>query len=178
MICVNNHRQQLPQNQSEPHSSAIAQLAQFRQELKNSFTHRPDAIMSLLDSLASNTAAKSVAELSLNALFGHQYSSVYDAIDSFFTPSSAKMAADERREKDRQLMRIITPHLSTPKQHPNNTQTTPKQHPNNTLSGFSAWMSLQYRVPLPILWLIEPAFISPTPLHPINRLPMDTSMLP
>ena len=167
MICVNNHRQQLPQNRSEPHSSAIAQLAQFRQELKNSFTHRPDAIMSLLDSLASNTAAKSVAELSLNALFGHQYSSVYDAIDSFFTPSSAKMAAAERREKDRQLMRIITPHLSTP-----------KQHPNNTLSGFSAWMSLQYRVPLPILWLIEPAFISPTPLHPINRLPMGTSMLP
>jgi hypothetical protein len=118
VICVNNHRQQLPQNRSEPHSSAIAQLAQFRQELKNSFTHRPDAIMSLLDSLASNTAAKSVAELSLNALFGHQYSSVYDAIDSFFTPSSAKMAAAERREKDRQLMRIITPHLSTPKQHP------------------------------------------------------------
>ena len=85
MISLDCHEQNTPQNHKKSNPQVVAQLLQFRHELKNSLTHRPDAIMKLLDAISSNTDAISVAQLSLNPCFGYQYPSVYDGIDSFFT---------------------------------------------------------------------------------------------
>ena len=116
MISLDCHELNMPQNHKESNSQAVAQLLHFRYELKNSFTHRPDAIMNLLDAISSNTDAISVAELSLNPCFGYQYPSLYDGIDHFFTASCAERSSEERRKKEMELMRLITPYLSAPKQ--------------------------------------------------------------
>jgi len=63
---------------------ALRQLEQFRLQVYDSFDYRADALMDLIDAIASNTAARSVVELSLNPQFRREYSSVYDAIDQFF----------------------------------------------------------------------------------------------
>ena len=115
MISLNNAEIQIPQNHKELNSHTGDQLAQFRQELHDSFNHRSDAIMNLLDALSSNTDANSVAQLSLNPRFSYQYPSVYDGIDCFFTASEPAQAAAQRHEKEIQLMELILPHLSEPK---------------------------------------------------------------
>jgi hypothetical protein len=116
VISRNNPDLQMPQNHKESNLQAVAQLLRFRQELHDHFTHRPLAIMNLLDALSSNTEATSVAQLSLNPCFRHQYSSVYDGIDNFFTASHSDDLAEQRLEKERQLMGLILPHLQKPKQ--------------------------------------------------------------
>ena len=116
MISIDCPEQNMPQNHRESNSPAVAQLLQFRHELKNSFRHRPDAIMNLLDALSSNTDAISVAQLSLNPCFRYQYPSVYDGIDNFFTGCNFDNAAAERQEKDRQLVQLIQRYLPQPKQ--------------------------------------------------------------
>ena len=115
VISLNNPDLQMPQNQ-ESHSQAVAQLLRFRHQLYNSFTHRPDAIMNVLDAVSSNTSAASVAELSLNPCFRYQYPSIYDGIDNFLITSTPDKATEQRQEKDRQLMGLILPHLQKPKQ--------------------------------------------------------------
>ena len=69
-------------------------LQQFRLELYQSFAARADALLELIDALASTTTARSVAELSLEACFLRQYSSLYAAIDQFFQAAKARQAAD------------------------------------------------------------------------------------
>ena len=93
---------------------ALRQLEQFRLQVYDSFDHRPDALMDLIDAIASNTTARSVVELSLNPHFRREYSSVYDAIDHFFQASSPEQAAVERRQKEQDLMRIIVQTLPVP----------------------------------------------------------------
>jgi hypothetical protein len=44
--------------------------------------YRADALFNLLDSLSGNTTAQSVVELSLNAPFTRQYSSLHDGVDN------------------------------------------------------------------------------------------------
>ena len=78
MISLDATNNSMPQNHKPLNSHHCEPLAQFRQELYNSFTHRPDAIMNLLDALSTNIDANSVAQLSLNPRFGYQYSPVYD----------------------------------------------------------------------------------------------------
>ena len=90
VISLNNPDLQMPQNQ-ESHSQAVAQLLRFRHQLYNSFTHRPDAIMNVLDAVSSNTSAASVAELSLNPCFRYQYPSIYDGIDNFLITSTPRL---------------------------------------------------------------------------------------
>ena len=97
-------------------AEAIARLRQFRQNLYDFFPHRADAVMELIDALASNTRARSVVELSLSPLFRREYSSVYDAIKHFFVPSQPGKAARERREHERALLRLIVPFLPSPQQ--------------------------------------------------------------
>ena len=58
-------------------------LQNFRKGAYESFEHRPDALMELLDAVTSNPNARSVAELSLSPYFHRQYSSVFDAIDNY-----------------------------------------------------------------------------------------------
>ena len=59
-----------------------------RQALYESFPSRADALFDLLDSLSGRQNAQSPVELSLEATFERQYSSVYDAIEYFFTASN------------------------------------------------------------------------------------------
>ena len=93
---------------------ATTQLEQFRQRVYQSFDLRADATMELIDALSSNTTARSVVELSLSPYFHHHYSSVNDAIDNFFDASDPQHSDAERRQKEREMMRIVANELETP----------------------------------------------------------------
>lgn len=95
-------------------AEAVAVVQQFRQDLYNIFPSRADALMDLVDALASHTTARSVVELSLSPLFQRAYSSVYDAIEHFFVPTSPETAAAERRVQEQELVRLIAPVLPAP----------------------------------------------------------------
>jgi hypothetical protein len=79
---------------------------------------RPDAILDLLDALASNTQARSPVELSLNPLFRRQYGSVYDAVDHFFVPTTPAEATVERRSHELRLLCLLADILPRPQQRP------------------------------------------------------------
>ena len=55
--------------------------------------YRADALFNLLDSLSGNTTAQSVVELSLNAPFSRQYSSLHDGVDNLQLRGSSKETA-------------------------------------------------------------------------------------
>ena len=93
---------------------AITQLEQFRQRVYQSFDKRADATMELVDALSSNTTARSVVELSLSPYFHRHYSSVNDAIDNFFDASSPQHSEAERRQRERDMMRIVANELEPP----------------------------------------------------------------
>ena len=107
----------LSQNSDEMQAT-LAELTQFRQQLYESFPNRPDAIISLLDALCSNTTAQSVAFLSLNPVFRYSYNSVYDGIQHFFQPNHAQTATEERHAYEQHLRQLIVAHLPPPQQHP------------------------------------------------------------
>lgn len=94
----------------------IAQLTHFRQQVYQSFSARADALMDLVDALSSNTAARSVAELSLSSLYRREYSALYDSIDNFFQATSAETALAERREVEQTLLRLVAAQLLSPGQ--------------------------------------------------------------
>jgi hypothetical protein len=60
-----------------------SQLSQFRQQVYQNFNKRADTLMNLVDALSSNTRARSVVELSLEACFQRDYSSLFKAIADF-----------------------------------------------------------------------------------------------
>lgn len=95
-----------------------SQLEQFREQVYQSLEKSADAILDLLDALSGQTGARSVAELSLEASFRREYSSVYAAIDDFFQATSAEQAARERREKEREVLRMIAEYMPPPAQQP------------------------------------------------------------
>jgi hypothetical protein len=97
-------------------AKAKTALQEFRQNLYKYFSHRADAIIELIDALASNTNARSVVELSLSSLFRREYSSVYDAIAHFFVPSDLENATQEHRVHEQGLLRLIAPFLTAPEQ--------------------------------------------------------------
>ncbi len=114
MIYLDTRDPAMPQNHKELNLQPTVQLLQFRDELRTSLKQRPDAIIALVDALSSNATAKSVVELSLNPCFGHQFTSVYDAIDNFFPSKETDSVAGQRREKEMELMRLCVPHLPQP----------------------------------------------------------------
>jgi hypothetical protein len=97
---------------------SISQLKKFRQELYDSFDHRPDALMELIDALSSTPNARSVVELSLSFLFRREYSSVHDAIAHLFQPSEAEKAQEERRAWEQKWVRLIASYLPEPQKRP------------------------------------------------------------
>jgi hypothetical protein len=56
-------------------------LAQFRSTLYQSFAHRADTLMELLDAICSRAEAKSVVEYSLADCFRRSYSTIFKAIN-------------------------------------------------------------------------------------------------
>ena len=73
------------------------QLKQFREQVYQNFNKRADAIMDLLDALSSNSQARSVVELSLEACFRREHTSVFKAITAYrpewMSKSLAQLAA-------------------------------------------------------------------------------------
>lgn len=96
----------------------MTDLEQFRLELYEVMSHRRDALLDLIDAVASNTFARSVIELSLSPLFRRQYSSVPDALDNFFQATAPELAIAGRRIKAQALMGLIGPYLPPPQARP------------------------------------------------------------
>lgn len=73
------------------------QLEQFREQVYQNLNKRADAIMDLLDALSSNNQARSVVELSLEACFRREHTSVFKAITAYrpewMSKSLAQLAA-------------------------------------------------------------------------------------
>ncbi len=93
-------------------------MEQFRSELYQNFAYHADTLMKLIDALSSATTARSVVELSLEACFRRQYSSVYAAIDKFFQVKDASKATEERRQQEQTLLGLIAGHIPAPEQQP------------------------------------------------------------
>jgi len=93
----------------------ISQLQQFREELYWLLPARRDALLDLLDALSGSPYAHSVVELSLSPLFRREYSSISDAIDHVFQPSSPEKADEERWVWKKELARLIGRCLPAPR---------------------------------------------------------------
>jgi hypothetical protein len=78
----------------------VNKLKSFREKIYCSFEKRQDAAMELIDSLSSNTTAKSVVELSLNPVHRRNYCSITRVIDEFTQKDSNQPRGS------------ITPHLA------------------------------------------------------------------
>jgi DDE superfamily endonuclease len=61
-------------------------LKSFREQLYNTFEHRADSAMDLLDALCSNNNAPSVVQLSINPLFRAGYSTLFKTIAESLLP--------------------------------------------------------------------------------------------
>ncbi len=95
-------------------TTEIAQLIQFRNALHQFFDNRANTLMDLVDALSSNVTAQSVVQLSLNSLFRPSYSTLFKSIADYFKPENAEASADERRQQEQKIMRLIMPHLPHP----------------------------------------------------------------
>lgn len=91
------------------------ELTQFRARLYSSFPGRGDALMDLLDALASNQNEQSVVRLSLSPVFRSSWSNVYKVIDRFFKESSAWMASGERMRLEQRMLRETNVLLEPPR---------------------------------------------------------------
>ncbi len=114
----------------------IAQFQDFRQKIYNCFESCSDACMDLLDALAGNTGANSIAELSLSPLFPRSYNSIYKAIKGSFNTTSQEMnnqeEEEEEEEKPNNLIRVVSELIDQPQQRPFYlfvTDTTPHPRP-------------------------------------------------
>jgi hypothetical protein len=88
-------------------SQTVQQLVDFRESLHQFFPYRAGATMDLIDAIAGNSSAQSPVQLSLNSLFPRQYSSLHDAVDNFFVPTSPDKAETERRQQQLGRMRLV-----------------------------------------------------------------------
>lgn len=93
-------------------TNASTQLEQFRDAVYHSFARRADATMELLDTLTGNQQARSVVELCLAPSFRRTYSSVYAAVGQCFPITEA----EQRRQRERMLLRLVAVRLSQPPQ--------------------------------------------------------------
>ena len=111
----------------------IAQFQDFRNKIYKCFSSCSDACMDLLDALAGNTDANSIAELSLNPLFQRSYNSIYKAIkESFNTNIECKNDDDKTEEKSSELIRAVSQLIEKPQKRPFYllaTDTTPHPRP-------------------------------------------------
>ena len=94
------------------------QLEEFRQALYANLDDAADATFELIDALASQTTARSPVELSLEAVFRREYSSIYHAIDRFCYPPAGKTWAEARREQETRQLRLLAGLASAPQDRP------------------------------------------------------------
>ena len=98
----------------------IARFQDFRQKIYNCFESSSDACMNLLDALAGNTGASSIAELSLNPLFPRSYNSISKAIKESFntTNQETNNEVEEEKEEPNNLIRVVSELIDQPQQRP------------------------------------------------------------
>ena len=113
----------------------IARFQEFRQKLYNCFESCSDACMDLLDTLAGNTGADSIAELSLSPLFPRSYNSIYKAIKESFNTTSQETnnEVEVEVEKPNNLIRVVSELIEQPQKRPFYlfaTDTTPHPRPD------------------------------------------------
>lgn len=89
-------------------------LEQFREQVYQGCDYYADTLLDLLDTLSSQTGARSVAELSLEPVFRREYSSLYKAIDGVFTGHTVA----ERQANEQAWLRCIAGHLPQPEGQP------------------------------------------------------------
>lgn len=82
----------------------VNRVKQFREKIYQFFPSRRDAAMELVDSLASNTQAKSVVELSLNPLHRRNYCSITRSIDEFY----ARTTPEDKQQQNKKLTQILS----------------------------------------------------------------------
>ena len=123
------------------HNPLVARFQNFRQKLYDYFDSCSDACMDLLDALAGNTGARSIAELSLSPLFPRSYNSIYQAIKASFNTNSQEMNKEEQEgepereqegEKPNKLIRLVSELIDQPQQRSFylfGTDTTPHPRP-------------------------------------------------
>ncbi|MDR9896883.1 transposase [Aetokthonos hydrillicola Thurmond2011] len=103
------------------HNQLISQFQNFRKKLYNCFQLSSDACIDLLDALAGNTGARSIAELSLSPLFLRSYNSIYKAIKESFNTNSQEINKEQKgkeEEKPDNLIRLVSELISPPQQQP------------------------------------------------------------
>lgn len=98
--------------------TSLQGVKQFRERLYHKLPRRRDATMNLIDALASRTAARSPVELSLEPAFRRGHNSLYDAVDTFFTPTSPRREHMERRGLEAALRREVAALLGPPAERP------------------------------------------------------------
>lgn len=99
----------------------VTQLMQFREQVYQNFNKRADALMDLLDALSSQGRARSVVELSLEACFRREHTSVFKAIASYSPKWMSKS-----------LAQLASPYLPRPQRRPFwalGVDTTPQPRP-------------------------------------------------
>ena len=93
-----------------------AQLQNFREQLYETFKHRRDSAMDLLDALCSNDRVPSVVELSLNPLFRRKHDALYKAIRESFSISLPQEEVQQSSERDSPFGELIAQVVPSPKQ--------------------------------------------------------------
>ena len=100
----------------------IAQFQDFRQKIYNCFESCSNACMDLLDALAGNTGANSIAELSLSPLFPRSYNSIYKAIKASFNTNiqekNNEVEEQEEQEEPNNLIRVVSELIKQPQERP------------------------------------------------------------
>jgi len=102
------------------HNQLIARFQNFRSKLYNCFQLSSDACIDLLDALAGNMGARSIAELSLSPLFPRSYNSIYKAIKESFNTNRQDLNKEQEGEEEKpdNLIRLVPELISPPQQHP------------------------------------------------------------
>lgn len=99
--------------------AVVGTLVNFRQRLYDALVYRADALFNLLDSLSGNTTAQSVVELSLNAPFIRQYSSLHDGVDNLqLRGANAETAPAATAALPMDWVRLVAEALPPPAERP------------------------------------------------------------
>ena len=96
----------------------LLKLKRFRERLYHVFDWRADALMDLVDGLAANQNARSVAELSLEISCRFGYGSLYAAIDGLVRPRKPAQEWTERKRLERRCQAAVADVLARPQRAP------------------------------------------------------------
>lgn len=87
----------------------VDRVKEFREKIYHFFRFRRDAAMELVDSLASNTQANSVVELSLNPCHRRNYCSITRVLNEFYPSTESSQKSKQNKALTTLLSTAITP---------------------------------------------------------------------